>query len=265
MKMHTIGWMALVLGGCTPAVTLDDEARPVDDLADAPADGPALIMAPEHLPLPVSMRDATSVCWTLEVHEDGARLLAVDVDTNAVEPVATFPNTPMRRTGSLGYDGQGTLLGISEGDARVFQLHVATGTVTEGATLGDAGSITWTGERWITPEARYHTLADVMDDVRAPWADSYRARVIQAHDGIVYSVRNSTDHLDRRDLATDIALEPLMLQGYDGSVRGIGVTDDHVHILTDPMIRRFTHTGEPAGEAWVDWTEYGSTSGLWCF
>ena len=46
------------------------------------------------------------------------------------------------------------------------------------------------------------------------------------HDGIFYGAWHSTDTVDRVDLGTGQKLSPLTLEGYDGWILGMSVTED---------------------------------------
>jgi hypothetical protein len=49
---------------------------------------------------------------------------------------------------------------------------------------------------------------------------------LTVRDGILYSAWHSTDTIDRMRLSTGEALEPVLLEGYDGGILGLSVTAD---------------------------------------
>lgn len=71
---------------------------------------------------------------------------------------------------------------------------------------------------------------------------------LAARDGIVYASYFSTDHLERYDTTTRQALPPLVLDGFDGTIRGFDVLPDEVVLLAGEWLLRFDReTGAALG------------------
>lgn len=241
-------------------------------------------------PVPESLRKESSVCWTLFTEGDKLALHAVGMDSGMQARVMMFenPNDAFFHFGSaLAYDGASTMVAKIEGTngASLIVLDLEAQAAKLSQTIeGFSDSVTYHDGSWLmprpsSPESRLAVFDSVESLLaQAPvgkhLASTTNGRV-QAYEGILYTSAHSTDRLDLVNLENGESLGSVELEGYDEWVRGIGITDDYIHVMGPDRnpdrnglahrVARFDHQGRFINEAPL---RAGSTlsipTGLWC-
>lgn len=151
------------------------------------------------------------------------------LDSGAVCPVATaaaVSGTPL--LASIAWRGEAMYVcGYAQGltrlslvDGSIEQAQVACSAVTD-----DRGSLLLTSAPFGNGAQAYPSYAAILSGEPSAEYDFGADSRMTAHGGRLYSAWHSTNTVDVFDLTTNESLPPITLDGYDGWVLGMAVTD----------------------------------------